>query len=294
MRLMRNIGFTNSILIGIIFLLWISLFFISGLFSVYAWTFLKMILPIVGLLGIIINIILFIVFIIRKKKMMKLCVNLIVNIVLVFPLLMTMNIIILAYPNDLEHAKPAVTVEWPFIEQTVVGWGGDTVENNLPHVIWSSERWAYDLVMEPYDIGSSNNEDYGIWNIEVHSPVSGTVIAAYDEEADIVPSSEEFISIEGNYVYIKIDETGTYLLLNHLKKDSVSVKVGDHVNQGDVIGRVGNSGSTSEPHLHIHHQRQDPTKVIYPILAEGLPLFFEDINGESMPQKGDVITRNIQ
>ncbi|MED4463063.1 hypothetical protein [Metabacillus fastidiosus] len=101
MRLMRNIGFTNSILIGIIFLLWISLFFISGLFSVYAWTFLKMILPIVGLLGIIINIILFIVFIIRKKNMMKLCVNLIVNIVLVFPLLMTMNIIILAYPNDL-------------------------------------------------------------------------------------------------------------------------------------------------------------------------------------------------
>ncbi|MGG3802077.1 M23 family metallopeptidase [Metabacillus fastidiosus] len=294
MRLMRNIGFTNSILIGIIFLLWISLFFISGLFSVYAWTFLKMILPIVGLLGIIINIILFIVFIIRKKNMMKLCVNLIVNIVLVFPLLMTMNIIILAYPNDLEHAKPAVTVEWPFIEQTVVGWGGDTVENNLPHVIWASERWAYDLVIEPYDIGSSNNEDYGIWNKEVYSPVSGTVIAAYDKEEDIVPGSEQFTSMEGNYAYIKIDETGTYLLLNHLKKDSVSVKVGDHVNQGDVIGRVGNSGSTSEPHLHIHHQKQDPTKVIYPILAEGLPLFFEDINGESMPQKGDVITRNIQ
>lgn len=226
--------------------------------------------------------------------MRKLCVNLIVNIVLVFPLLMTMNIIILAYPNNLEHTKPAVTVKWPFNEQTVVGWGGDTVENNLPHVIWSSERWAYDLVMEPYDIGSSNNEDYGIWNKEVHSPVSGTVIAAYDEEADIVPGSEEFISMEGNYVYIKVDETGTYLLLNHLKKDSVSVKVGDQVNQGDVIGRVGNSGSTSEPHLHIHHQRQDPTKVIYPILAEGLPLFFEDINGKSMPQKGDIITRKIQ
>lgn len=291
---MRNIGFTNSILIGIIFLLWISLFFISGLFSVYAWTLLKMVLPIVGLLGIIINIILFIVFIIRKKKMRKLCVNLIVNIVLAFPLLMTMNIIILAYPNNLEHAKPSITVKWPFTEQTVIGWGGDTVENNLPHVIWSSERWAYDLVMDPYDIGSSNNEDYGIWNKEVHSPVSGTVIAAYDEEADIVPGSEQFISLEGNHVYIKAEKTGTYILLNHLKKESVTVKVGDHVNQGDVIGRVGNSGSTSEPHLHIHHQRQDPTKVIYPILAEGLPLFFEDISGESMPQKGDIITRNIQ
>lgn len=68
MRLMRNIGFMNSILIGVIFLLWISLFFVDGLFSVYAWTFLKMVLPIAGLLGIIINIMLFIIFIIRKKK----------------------------------------------------------------------------------------------------------------------------------------------------------------------------------------------------------------------------------
>lgn len=177
-------------------------------------------------------------------------------------------------------------------EQTVVGWGGDTTKDNLPHVIWSSERWAYDLVMEPYDIESENNEDYGIWDKEVYSPVSGTVVAAYDDEADIEPGTEEFSSMEGNYVYIKIDETGTYLLLNHLKKDSVSLKVGERVNPGDLIGRVGNSGSTSEPHLHIHHQRQDPTKVIYPILAEGLPLFFEGINGDKVPGKGEVIKPN--
>lgn len=99
------------------------------------------------------------------------------------------------------------------------------------------------------------------------------------------------MSMEGNYVYIKIDQTETYLLLNHLKKDSISVDVGQHVQPGDLIGRVGNSGSTSEPHLHIHHQRQDPTKVIYPILAEGLPLFFEDIDGDAMPIKGDLISK---
>lgn len=80
------------------------------------------------------------------------------------------------------------------------------------------------------------------------------------------------------------------MLLNHLKKSSVLVKAGDHLKPGDTIGRVGNSGSTSEPHLHIHHQKQDPTKVIYPILAEGLPLFFEDASGNSMPKKGSVIT----
>jgi len=90
-------------------------------------------------------------------------------------------------------------------------------------------------------------------------------------------------------VYIKIDETGTYLLLNHLKKDSIIVKPGDRVKTGDLIGRVGNSGSTSEPHLHIHHQRQDPTQTLMPIFAEGLPLYFKDMAGKSMPEKNQIV-----
>ncbi|WP_335490206.1 M23 family metallopeptidase [Bacillus sp. JJ1773] len=216
------------------------------------------------------------------------------NLVLIFPILMTLNIIQLIYPIDIERVKPSITVKWPFAEETVVVWGGDTVQNNLIHVTWPSERWGYDLVMEPYDTGSKNNEEYGIWNKEVYSPVSGVVIAAYDGEKDIDPGSEDFILLEGNHVYIKIDETGTYLLLNHLKEGSVTVKEGDRVNPGDVIGRIGNSGSTSEPHLHIHHQRQDPTKVPHPILAEGLPLYFEGINGEAMPEKGDIILPDVQ
>ncbi|RLL43963.1 M23 family metallopeptidase [Oceanobacillus piezotolerans] len=204
---------------------------------------------------------------------------------------MTMNIIQLPYPNDIDRVDPAVTVYWPLAEETVVGFGGDKLEHNQKHVTWASERWAYDLVMEPYDIGSMRNEDYGIWNKEVFSPVRGKVIGAYDGEADVEPNSEEFTSMAGNYVYIRIEETGTYLLLVHLKKDSVMVEAGDYVQPGDVIGRVGNSGSTSEPHLHIHHQRQDPTKMLYPTLAEGLPLFFEEINGEAMPNGGDVVKR---
>ncbi|WP_251037836.1 M23 family metallopeptidase [Paenibacillus albidus] len=152
------------------------------------------------------------------------------------------------------------------------------------------ERWAYDLVMEPYDTGSTDPEDYGIWDREVLSPVSGTVIAAYDDEADIPPGTEEVLSMEGNYVYLQMDETGTCLLLNHLKKDTVAVKAGDHVKPGDLLGHVGNSGSTSEPHLHIHHQRQNPLKTPAPILAEGLPLYFEGTDVEPMPLKGTVVT----
>jgi murein DD-endopeptidase MepM/ murein hydrolase activator NlpD len=115
-------------------------------------------------------------------------------------------------------------------------------------------------------------------------------LQAYDKESDIEPTTEDFLSMEGNHIYIKIDETGTYLLLNHLKKESALVKAGDHVNEGQSIGRVGNSETTSEPHLHIHHQRQDPTKVINPIFAEGLPLYFRDMEGKAMPEKGSIVT----
>lgn len=286
----RKIGYMNGVIIGFLVLLWIGVFLIGGLAGAYSWTLLKLVLPFIGVLGLIVNGIIFIILLLKKRKRSKLAFNVMVNIVMIFPILLTMNIIPFAYPNTIEQAEPSVSVNFPLKEQTVVGWGGHHVTDNLPHAIWSSERWAYDLVMEPYNMNSDQNEDYGIWNKIIHSPVSGVVIAAYDDEDDITPGSEDFQSLEGNYVYIHIEETSTYLLLNHLKKDSALVEVGDKVKSGDSLGRVGNSGSSSEPHLHIHHQRQNPTKTVHPVLAEGLPLFFKDINVSSMPRKGDMIT----
>lgn len=286
----QKIGYINCVLIGFLLIFWISVFLIGGIVGAYLWTLLKLVLPFIGALGLLMNLMFFIILFFRKSKSLKLAFNVMVNILMIFPILMTMNIIPFAYPNTVERAQPSVTVDFPLKEQTVVGWGGNNVKDNLPHATWSSEKWAYDLLMEPFNINSDNNEDYGIWNKKIHSPVSGEVIAAYDGEDDITPGSEDFNSLEGNYVYIKIKETGTYLLLNHLKKDSALVKVGDKVKPGDLLGRVGNSGSTSEPHLHIHHQRQNPTKTIYPVVAEGLPLFFRDLNVSSMPRKDDIVT----
>lgn len=290
----RKVGYINCVLIGFLLLLWISVFLIGGIVGAYSWALLKLVLPIIGAIGLLLNFFIIIILLFKKIKSLKLAINIMVNILMIFPILMTMNIIPFAYPNTVEHAQPSMSVHFPLKEQTIVGWGGNNVKDNLPHAIWSSEKWAYDLLMEPFNIGSDNNEDYGIWNKTIHSPVSGVVIAAYDGEDDITPGSEDFNSLEGNYVYIKVEKTGTYLLLNHLKKDSVLVKVGDKVKPGDLLGHVGNSGSSSEPHLHIHHQRQNPTKTIYPVLAEGLPLFFKDINVSSMPRKGDIITPKIK
>ena len=88
----------------------------------------------------------------------------------------------------------------------------------------------------------------------------------------------------GNHGVIEL-ATKTYLIIAHLKPNSVTVVAGQEVEEGQVIGQCGNSGNTSEPHIHIHHQRQDPA--VFPVLfAEGLPLYFRDHDGPPMPEGG--------
>jgi len=116
--------------------------------------------------------------------------------------------------------------------------------------------------------------------------VSGLISRAHDGKPDAPPGelTNNFEAPLGNHVVIQM-ETGTYLLIAHLKHGSVLVKTGDTVEEGQTIGECGNSGNTSEPHIHIHHQRQDPA--VFPInFAEGLPLYFRDHDGNPMPVGG--------
>ncbi len=85
-----------------------------------------------------------------------------------------------------------------------------------------------------------------------------------------------------------------YLYLCHLKPGSVRVKKGDIVVAGQEIARIGNSGNTSEPHLHIH--LQDDLD-----FGEGLPLYFYGYTsdgkyiGRGMPRGGiEVIGDDIR
>ena len=58
-------------------------------------------------------------------------------------------------------------------------------------------------------------------------------------------------TIGGNHVIMEIGE-GLYAFYAHMQPGSVRVKVGDHVRRGQVLGLLGNSGNSSEPHLHFH------------------------------------------
>ncbi|MFY4672218.1 peptidoglycan DD-metalloendopeptidase family protein [Bacillus anthracis] len=206
------------------------------------------------------------------------------SIIGAWPLGWLANIGGLAYPANVQSMSPKIVVRFPLNERALVGWGGDRLEANY-HVIKPNERWAYDILIPPAEVKSSKLKDYGIYGARVTAPASGTVVSINNDEKDLVPGSDDFQLMAGNHIYLRLDETGTFLVLAHLKKGSIKVKEGQHVNEGEFLAQVGNSGSSSEPHLHIHHQRQDPSKISM-FLAEGLPLYFQTEKGVMMPERG--------
>ena len=87
----------------------------------------------------------------------------------------------------------------------------------------------------------------------------------------------------GNHVVLDLGN-GEYTLLAHLQHGSLRVRAGDHVKAGQPLGLCGNSGNTSEPHVHMH--LQDRPKLFGD--AVGLPLEFEDYQAD-----GTAVTRGV-
>lgn len=255
-------------------------FLMGGLMRITAWYLLQFIPPMLGL----ISLLAVGVYAIVKRSVSKLLMTtFVVALLCLLPTFLWVSPI--AYPASLRSTTPAATVRLPADGPLKVAWGGDALQTNY-HAAVPDQRWAYDLVVAPYVTGSERLEDYGCYGIPVLAPISGLVTIAHDGEPDEIPGtvSNNFVAPLGNHVVIQM-ETGTYLIIAHLKQDSVAVQAGDRVQEGQVMGACGNSGNTSEPHIHIHHQRQDPA--VFPLnFAEGLPLYFRDHDGPPMPVGG--------
>lgn len=289
--MIHKVGKFNFIVGLLILLVIVCAFGVKGQIGVVAFVLLKLYFPLIGIPLMMVLVVWFIIRKIRRKEVMHQLGGIGVCAMMSFMIFTNIGIVDIVYPAKTK-ALTSVTVQWPFKEATIVGWGGNTVAENY-HAAYPNIRYAYDLVMTPHDIESRNNADYGIWEKVIYSPVKGKVIATYNEEEDIAAGTEDFKSQLGNYVFIQIEETGTYLVMGHMKQGSIRVKEGDSVEAGDLLGQVGNSGTSSEPHLHIHHQKQNPTKVL--TFAEGLPLYFKDINAAAMPVKGiEVVPTKIK
>lgn len=92
--------------------------------------------------------------------------------------------------------------------------------------------------------------DYAIFGKTVVSPCEGEVVAAVDGLPDLPPPEADRDNPAGNHVIVACD--GMRVELAHLREGSVTATVGARVLAGYPIGAVGNSGNSTEPHLHIH------------------------------------------
>jgi urea transporter len=117
---------------------------------------------------------------------------------------------------------------------------------------------AWDFVILDKESSQFKNEgnlltDYYCFGQNVISPADGTVIVAEDGIEDNIVGEVNTLKNWGNTLIIKHAE-GLYSKLCHLQKGSVSVRVGDNVHYGQVVGKAGNSGRSPFPHLHFQLQ----------------------------------------
>ncbi|WP_338554357.1 M23 family metallopeptidase [Paenibacillus sp. KS-LC4] len=140
----------------------------------------------------------------------------------------------------------------PFRGEWLVIWGGNNVLVNY-HYEYESQRYAYDFVQakdgNSYEGDPLKNESYFAFGQEILAPADGTVVSVVNDIADNEPVGVMNEKAPAGNVVV-IDHGGEYSYLAHMKKGSATVKAGDKVTKGDVIGLTGNSGNSSEAHLH--------------------------------------------
>jgi murein DD-endopeptidase MepM/ murein hydrolase activator NlpD len=100
---------------------------------------------------------------------------------------------------------------------------------------------------------AERNEDYYWFDQKLLAPAAGTVVTVENGVADNVPGVMNGQVPMGNHVILH-HGNGEFSFLCHFRQGTVLVKPGDKVKAGDVLGRAGNSGNSSEPHLHYHLQ----------------------------------------
>ena len=181
----------------------------------------------------------------------------------------------------------------PFNGAWTVFWGGDTKELNY-HVVSKAQKNAFDIVIKDktgksYKTDGKTNEDYYAFGKEIFAPCDGIIVLVVDGVKENKPGELNPIYVPGNSVILKT-MNNEYLLFAHFKHHSIKVKEGEKVKQERVLGLCGNTGNSSEPHLHFHIQNVEDMNI-----ATGVKCYFDKIivNGQIKndysPIKGDII-----
>ena len=177
------------------------------------------------------------------------------------------------------------------------------------HHRWAAmEEFALDILQfrersKSYKTTGATSQDYFAFGQDVISVADGTVVEAVDKYADddaklkkenetydqydqriqseqMQALAQDPYTIAGNYIVIRHNDS-EYSMYAHLKSGSVKIKKGDVVKRGQVIASVGNTGSSTEPHLHFQLQAGSD-----PLRSRALPVRFRNVVVEMLGYKG--------
>ncbi|MEP3654717.1 MAG: M23 family metallopeptidase [Litorimonas sp.] len=155
-----------------------------------------------------------------------------------------------------EPSKDVYIVAYPIDAPSLVMHGGPSVLTNY-HYIHQSQKHALDIggegesgvMMKPGDPLT----DDGCFGAPLIAVADGTIVKVVSEEADVEIGERGEGHPAGNHVLLEIAPS-RYALYAHLKQSSATVEEGQLVKTGDILGACGNSGNTSQPHLHFQIQ----------------------------------------
>ncbi len=178
------------------------------------------------------------------------------------------------YPSYYDDKPSEVNFILPLDTTIYVAWGGRELNQNY-HAYAPDQCWAYDLLLlkdgKTYDGDSSELTSYYCYGLPILAPATGEVIKTFDDAKEAqIGTMGDALNPLGNHVVIKVSE-GEYLFICHIKPGTIKVEKGEQVEQGQILAQVGNSGHTSEPHIHMHLQSTDQLG-----FGEGIPMPFSN------------------
>jgi hypothetical protein len=119
----------------------------------------------------------------------------------------------------------------------------------------------------------TRNESYFAYDQPLLAVADATVVSVVTDQPEARPhtflTGLRLDQYGGNQVILDLG-SGAYAFYGHMKPDSATVRPGDRVRKGQEIGRLGNSGNTSEPHVHFHVMTSP-----LPLTADNVPFVID-------------------
>lgn len=173
-------------------------------------------------------------------------------------LIMTLLVASAAFPVACQTAQPPQTAQ-PDPDGPVMTCSDYPAQASSSYVLPYRPGETYEVWGSTSHF-TPGNGGVGVYAIDFVMPIGTPIVAA--REGEVVAARDSFpdhngVDLEENFVFIRHADS-TVARYFHLTEDGAEVAVGDHVAQGQVIGRSGNTGQSGGPHLHFDVQSCGP------------------------------------